>query len=217
MAIPKNIDVELLDKRVRLVRGMPRPLGMVEGIDRSFDAAVFIGYHPSEGQPIATPIATLAHTFSGREEVKLNGTPVSEAGFNAAAAGKFGVPLVFLSGDQALVQEAKKLFGPIETVTVKEAVGFFAAITVHPELMRQQIRQGVKRGIERRKDFRPYKLTHPVRLEISYKDTIKAELVSYLPSVERPQGNTIVFTGRDMIEVYRFLVAIEFLNLYHGL
>jgi D-amino peptidase len=209
----QNIDIELLDRRVRLVRAMPRPLGMVQGIDSTFDAAVFIGYHASEGQAPAT----LAHTFSGREQVKLNGNSVPEAGFNAATAGEFGVPLVFLSGDQTIVQEAKQMFGNIETVVVKEAVGFFATTTINPEQARQQIRLGVRRGIERRKEVRVYKLSHPVQLEITYKDTVKAELVSYLPSVERPQGNTIVFKGRDMIEIYRFLIAVEFLNVYHGL
>src|SRR5258708_38220708 len=82
----QNIDVELLDKRTRLVRAWPRPLSMMQGIDKSFDAVVFVGYHASEGQPSAI----LSHTFSGREEIKLNGTVVPEAGFKRRHRGRGG-------------------------------------------------------------------------------------------------------------------------------
>jgi D-amino peptidase len=87
----QNLDIELLDKRVRLIRAWPRPLLMMQGLDSTFDAAVFIGYHAREGQSKAV----LAHTMSSRGvfEIKLNETVVPETGFNAAIAGDFGVPV----------------------------------------------------------------------------------------------------------------------------
>ncbi len=208
----QNIDVELLDKRVRLVRAWPRPLLMMQGIDNTFDAAVFIGYHASEGQPAAI----LAHTMSSRRifEIKLNDTVVPEAGFNAATAGEFGVPVVFLAGDQTIGGEAQRLLGPIETVAVKEATGFYSATMMHPEEAQRQIRAGVKRAIERRGELKPYTLAHPVRLEITFKDTVNAEMLSWLPGVERPRGNAIVFTARDMIEASKFLSVVMDLNTF---
>ncbi len=208
----QNIDVELLDKRARLIRAWPRPLVMMQGIDNSFDAAVFIGYHASEGQPAAI----LAHTMSSRRifEIKLNGTAVPEAGFNAAIAGEFSVPVVFLAGDQTIGEEARRLLGPMETVAVKQATGFFSATMMHPSEAQRLIREGVKRAVERRGELKPYKLAHPVKLEITFKDTVNAEMVSYLPGVERPRGNAIVFTARDMIEASKFLEAIMDLNTF---
>ena len=208
----QNIDVELLDNRARLIRAWPRPLVMMQGVDNTFDAAVFIGYHAGEGQSAAI----LAHTMSGRRifEIKLNGTAVPEAGFNAAIAGEFGVPVVFLSGDQAIGEEARRLLGPIETVAVKQATGYFSATMMHPEQAQQLIRAGVKRAVERRGELKPHKLAHPVKLEITFKDTVNAELVSYLPGVERPRGNAIVFTARDMVEAAKFLEAVLGLNTY---
>lgn len=208
----QNIDIELLDKRVRLVRAWPRPLLMMQGIDGTFDAVVFVGYHASEGQPAAI----LAHTMSSRRilDVKLNGTTVPEAACNAAIAGEFGVPVVFLSGDQTIGEEARRLIGPIETVAVKQAGGFFSGTMMHPEEAQRLIRDGVKRALARRSEMKPYKLARPVKLEITFKDTVNAELVSFLPQVERPRGNAIVFTGRDMLEVSRFLEAVMSLNTY---
>src|ERR1700728_2900779 len=86
----QNIDVTLLDPRADLVRGSPSPLGMMQGLDSSFAAAVFIGFHAGEG----TADAVLSHTFDGRMTIKLNGMPVFVGGLDAAIAGGFRVPVV---------------------------------------------------------------------------------------------------------------------------
>ena len=201
----QNIDVEALDRRVRLIRAWPRPLGMMQGIDASFGAVVFVGYHAAEGREAAV----LSHTFSGTIALELDGVAEPEAGFNAAIAGDFGVPVVFLSGDQTICEDARKLLGPIETAAVKEATGFYSASMMHPEEAQKLIREGVKRGVERRAELKPYRVARPVKLKIRFNDAVNAEVVSYLPGVERPAGNVIVFTGRDMIEVSRFFQAVE--------
>ena len=207
----QNIDPELLDRRARMVRAWPRPLGMMQGIDDSFAAAVFVGYHASEGQANAI----LAHTDSSTRffEVKLNGVTVPEAGINAAIAGEFGVPVVFLSGDQTIGQEATRLLGAIETAAVKIAGGFYSATMLHPEECQRLIREGVKRGVEKRRQLKPYKLARPVKLEVTFKRTVDAEVVSYFQGVERPRGNVIVYTANDMLEASRFFNAIGFLSV----
>jgi D-amino peptidase len=204
-----DIDMDLLDRRARLIRGWPRPLDMVQGLDSSFGAVVFVGYHASEG----AAEAVLAHTDTGTIVVKLNGVEVPEAGFNAAIAGDFGVPVVFLSGDQAACQEARALLGPIETAEVKHAIGFYSAEMLSVDESHRLIREGVRRGVERRAEIKPYKLPHPVKLEIRFNDVVVAEVASYLPNVERPSGNTIVFTGREMTAVSKFIAAIEYLKV----
>lgn len=198
----QNIDIELLDERVRLIRAWPRPLMMMQGLDATFDAAVFVGYHAGMGRAEAV----LAHTMSENIfAVKLNDQVVPEAGFNAAIAGDFGVPVVFLSGDQSICEDARQLLGPIEAVAVKEATGFYSAMMMHPKEAQRRIREGVKRAIERRDEIRPYKLKSPIRLEITFTETPVAELLSYLPGVERPRGNSVVFTGKNMREAAGFL------------
>ena len=205
----QNIDMELLDKRARLIRAWPRPLGMVEGIDATFGAVVFIGYHAGEGGAEAV----LAHTDTGTIVVKLNGVEVPEAGFNAAIAGDFGVPVVFLSGDQTICQKARELFGPIETADVKRAIGFYSAEMRPAEESQRMIREGVRRGVERRGEIKPYKIAHPIKLEIRFNEIVIAEVASYLPGVERPSGNSVLFTGRDMTEVNKFITVVEYLKV----
>ena len=207
----QNLDPELLDRRVRVVRGWPRPLGMMQGIDGTFSAAVFVGYHASEEETNAI----LSHTEDDEKifEVKLNGTPVPEAGFNAAIAGDFGVPVVFVSGDRATVDEAKQLLGPIATATLKTGISFYSGTMLHPKESRRLIREGVKQGLERQLQLKPYRVAHPVRLDVTFKNPVYAEIVSYLRNVERTGKNTISYTAIDMIDASRFFSAIGFLQV----
>src|SRR6188474_2027577 len=93
-----------LDPRARLLRGASSaPKNMMEGIDATFGAAVFIGYHARAG----TPDAILAHTSNGNVvDFSINGTSLPEAGYNALVAGLYDVPVVFVSGDRAFVEQA---------------------------------------------------------------------------------------------------------------
>jgi D-amino peptidase len=208
----QNIDVEALDKRAQLIRAWPRPLLMMEGIDSTFGAAVLVGYYASQGRYPAV----LAHNLNSQRimEIKYNGTVLPDAGLAAAIAGEYGVPVVFVSGDQAVADEMKQLVGPIETAEVKHAIGFYAATMMHPETARQLIREGVKRGLERRGQMKPYRLARPIKVQVTFKQTVNAEVVSYFPEVERVNGDTIAFTGHDMTEVSRFLSAIMFVNAF---
>lgn len=198
---------EALNPRARLIRSWPRPLEMMEGIEGGFDAAVFIGYHAS----INTPGAVRAHTISSRRfyDVRLNGKHASEGMLNAAIAGHFGVPVVLLSGDDKIVDEIHRTVDPaIAGVVVKRGIGYHSADNVSPEVARQRIREETKAALARLGSSKPFTLPKPVRLEISFKNMINAEVLSLLPSVERVDGATIAFTGKDIVEVSRFLAFV---------
>jgi D-amino peptidase len=207
----ENLLIEKLPRDVTLVRSWPRPLMMMQGIDETFDAAIFIGYHSST----ANPDGVRAHTMSsGRlADVKLNGTSVPEAGINAAIAGHFGVPVVMISGDNEIVKEARALLGNIEGAAVKEAVSFHSARTLMPQAAYELIREKVQRGLERIADFKPYELETPITLDVRFKNYRPSEILAYLPIVERTDSHSIRFVGKDMIEVSKFL---EFMLSYDG-
>jgi len=206
-----NLLIEKFPADVRIVRSWPRPLMMMQGIDSSFTAAVFVGYHAST----TNPQGVRAHTISSANlaAVELNGVAVPEAGINAAIAGYFGVPVVAISGDDAAVAEAQQLIGPMEGAVVKRAISFHAANTLTPEAGRALIKEKVKAGLARRASMKPYVVRSPVRLDITFKSYTPAEIVAYLPGVQRVNAHTIRFTGRDILEVSRF---IEFLNTYQA-
>ena len=199
----ENLLMDKLPQDIQLVRSWPRPLGMMEGIDDTFDAVLFIGYHASTHNPRGVR----AHTMSSANltGIKLNGVLMPEAGISAAIAGHFGVPVVMLSGDDAIAEEATALLGDLETAVTKWSISFHSARTLMPEASYAVIREKVGAALARLGDFRPYELRGPVSVDISFKNYTPAEVLAYLPNVERVDSHTIRFVGKDMVEVSRFL------------
>ena len=205
----QNLLIEKLPRNITLVLAYRRPLVMMQGIDETFDGVIFLGYHTST----TNPQGVRAHTMSSATlaDVRLNGVSMPEAGLNAAIAGHFNVPVIMISGDDAIVKEAGALLGGIEGAVVKWAIGFHSARTLMPEAAYELIRQKVKQAIGRIKDFKPYKIKAPVQLDVRFKNYRPSEVLSYLSIVERTDSHSVRFMGKDMIEVSKFL---EFIMTY---
>ena len=142
---------------------------MMEGIDETFDAVIFIGYHAST----TNTRGVRAHTISSANltAVRLNGREMLEASINAAIAGDFGVPVVMISGDDAVVEEARRVVGDMEGAIVKWSLGFHSVRTLMPEAAYALIKERVRAALGRLDDFQPYTMDGPVELEISFKTT----------------------------------------------
>ena len=202
----QSLLIDRLPNDVMVVRSWPRPLGMMDGIDESFDGAIFIGYHSST----SNRRGVRAHTMSSANvtELRLNGIAMSEAGLNAAIAGHFGVPIILVSGDDVAVAETQVIIGEVEGAVVKWARGFHSARTLTPEAAQEVIRTRVASAIGRIEEFEPYVLEKPIEVELSLKHYQPVELLGYLPNVERISSHSIRFVGEDMEEVSRFLTFV---------
>ena len=203
----ESLLIEAFPKDVRIVRSWPRHGSMMAGLDASFDAALFVGYHAST----TNMHGVRAHTFSSAHftRVALNGSAVTEGEFNAAYAGALGVPAIFASGDDAAIEELRSRLGNIETAVTKKTFSFHSAETLNPEASCEKIGAGVKAALARLHDFKPYAIKTPVTLEISFKNYTPAEILSYLRSVERVDSHTIRFVGKDMAEVSDFVDVVD--------
>jgi D-amino peptidase len=205
----QNLLIERLPDDVTVIRSWPRPLMMMQGIDSTFHAAIFLGYHSAT----TNMNGVRAHTISSARlaGVYLNGTPMAESGINAAIAGHFGVPVVMISGDDAAVREAQELIGPMEGAEVKRAISFHSAATMTPAAAQALIREKVRAGVQRRNELRPYIVNAPLNLDVTFKNYRPAEMLAYLPIIERRDAHTIRFTATDMVTISKF---IEFIVTY---
>jgi D-amino peptidase len=204
----RNIIHEELPADVRLIRGSAKPLSMNQGVDAKIDLAAFVGYHASGG----TQDAVLDHTYTDATlyEVRINGEACSEARINAAVAGCYGVPVVFISGDQNACADARSFLPWVEAVAVKQAIGRFAAASMSPEQARSAIRAGIGKGIREAasRGAKPYAFTSPVTLEITFTYTSKADVASLLPGAERTGARTLRFVHDDFLTVFRAFRAM---------
>ncbi len=206
----ENILIEMLPEDVMIVRSWPRPLMMMQGIDETFDAAIFLGYHAGTHNPAGVR----AHTISSARlaDVRLNGRSVPEAGINAAIAGHFGVPVIMISGDDAAVAEAQELIGDMEGAVVKWNYGFHSARTLTPAAAYKLIGAKVTAAIARLDSFEPFVMSVPVTLEVRFKSYRPAQVMSYLSIVEQVDSHTIRYIGNTIVDISKF---IEFLTTYN--
>jgi D-amino peptidase len=194
----ENLLIEQFPADVRIIRSWPRRLGMVAGVDQGVDAVTFIGYHAS-----TTNVSGVrAHTFSSATltRVALNGVNVSEGAWAAAIAGHFDVPVIMISGDDAAIAEVRALVGPIEAAETKRTLGFHSAMTLTPQASYALIEKAVKAAMNRRAEFKPYKVTTPVTVDVSFKNYLPAEVLAYLPGFERTDSHSVRYRARDMVE-----------------
>lgn len=196
----RNILPEMLHEKARLLRDWAGGFKMmVDGLDESFDALIFIGYHAKAG----TPNALLEHTMSGNVmNISVNGVSLPEAGINALMAGHYNVPVVFVAGDKAICHQVKEMFGEVETVAVKGGVGN-AALNLHPEVARGKIMEGVKKALKNVKMYKPYKLKPPYKMVLKLKQEELVERASHYPGAKRISDWELVFESRDIMEVMR--------------
>jgi D-amino peptidase len=204
----ENLLIELLPTDVRVIRSWPRPGNMMAGLDDSFDAAFLLGYHASTDNPHGVR----AHTFRSSlfTHVGIDGKPISEGSFSAALAGRFGVPVVMVSGDDVMIAELHGQIGDFEAAEVKKSLGFHSANTLTPQASYALIAGKVKAALARRGDFKPYRaFSGPFAFEISFKHYTAAEVVSYLPGVERTDAHSIRLRVRDLGEALGFLTFLD--------
>ena len=194
----QNLLIEKLPKDVKLIRSWPRPLGMMEGIDSSFDGVIFTGYHASTDNKEGVR----AHTFSSARltSLKVNGKVMTEGSWNAAVAGEFGVPVIMISGDDAAVNEVKSVIGNAEGAIVKESISFHSAKSLHPEAAYDLIAEKTSYAVKNIKKYKPYKIKGPVTVSVSFKHYQPSQILSYLKMFKRTDSHTIEFKAKDMIE-----------------
>jgi len=194
-----NILIEELNPAAQLISGSPKPFGMMQGIDPDTNGVFLVGYHAQSG----SAAATLEHTMTGRlVDLQLNGRSVGEMGFNAAMAGSYSVPVLLVTGDEAVAQEARALLGDIETVAVKQGITRSAAQCLHPEVARQRIRQAAERALSLRLKTSPFLVPPPITLRIVFQRAVHADMAGLVPGSHRVDGRTVDWVGGEMPAVY---------------
>ena len=201
----RNIDIGKLPKNVKLVSGFPRKFYMVQGIDETFDAGIFIGYHA----PVGTENAEMDHTYSSSSiyEIKINGMVVGETEINAAFLGEYSVPVVLVSGDDKLKNFSQKNLKGTHFVVTKESIGRYSALLYPVEKVHKELKENTKLALQQIEKIKPFTFEKPINIEITFLDTIKAELVSLIPNSERKGGRTVSFKSDSFKDIYRFLMS----------
>ncbi len=165
-------------------------------LEAGCDAALFVGMHAMAG----TPDGVLSHTVSGQawQSLSFNGTLVGETGINAALCGHWGVPVVLVTGDRAVCNEARELLGDsLTTVEVKEGLGRFSARMKTPREARELIEAGAKKALSDLSAVAPYDPGKPCEIEIVFTTPDRLREYANRKAVEVTSPSSLVVRGDD--------------------
>jgi D-amino peptidase len=202
----RNLLGDELHRDAMYISGGDKFFGMMQGVDLEGISAVFYtGYHAKAG----TPGAPLAHTWSTwLQDVRFDGESTGEFGINAAIAGHFGVPVVFVAGDEKAVQQTQAFLGDqVEGAVVKYGISTTGALHLHPEKAQDVIRQGAERAIGKIAGATPYVLPSGVTVELEFDHQARADQVVLMPGFERVGERVISFRPADGLEFNRLFRA----------
>ena len=195
-----NIDVAQLPECVEVIRGWSgHYLCMAEGVDATFDAAMFVGYHSAAGRN-GNP---LSHTFTRRPaSIRLNGRPCSEFMLYSWACAMYGVPTVLLSGDKMLTEDSRNLHPGLHTVAVKDGFGGMTR-SLHPNVACDRIRAQAEAALKQDLTCAGVILPERFVFEITFKEHVDAVRRSFYPGFRLEGDSTIVMETDDFTDVLR--------------
>lgn len=201
-----NIRHSDLPDDVILIRGWSKsPWSMVDGIDDTFSAAIFIGYHTCGGS-FGNP---LSHTMDSDKYnyIKLNGVNLTEFYLHGLALSKIGVPMVFLSGDAEVCKTVKKANKNIGVVAVKDGFGG-KTTNIHPRKAERLIKEGVKKALTG--DYKKAILDMPEKfvMELSFKNVKDAIRASFYENTTLIEPIVVEYKTSNIIHCMK---AISFM------
>lgn len=193
----RNIDPEQLPRGAELIRGWrTSPAAMMGGLDNSFAAALYIGYHSAEGSDTSPLAHTIEHDLFSW--IKLDGKLASEFTLNALWAAAYGVPSVFLSGDQGICDAARQECPGIGVCATKVCTGD-STWNIHPAQALEEIGAGVREALGR---------SHPTpalrdsyTLEIRFREHQRARCASWYPGAKLLDPCTVAYTAQTPMEL----------------
>lgn len=194
----RNLLLEELDPRARMLTGKHKPLSMMQGIDTGVDGVVFLGYHTGAGEE-----GVLAHTYleNAITGVWLDGIPASEGRLNATLAAEHGVPVLLVTGDDRTCVDAADYAPEAQRVAVKECVSRYAAICLPPSRTAELIRAAAEKAMTRA--GRGEGVAAPHRMEVEFDAAHLAMATSVIPTVERIGVRRVGFEAPSMTEAMK--------------
>lgn len=168
-----NINYDEIDARAQIVAGFPHKAARFPYLDNSVDGMFLVAYHSMAG----TLWGTLEHTFTslGWHRVEINGQPVGETAIDGAIAGDSGVPVVMVSGDDKLCNEAEALIEGVSSACVKHGLGRERTMFLPRDIARENIWNAAKRGVSLVNTIKPVIFESPVEIKIVNKHTSGAD------------------------------------------
>ncbi|WP_149550876.1 M55 family metallopeptidase [Streptomyces marokkonensis] len=201
----RNLLLERLDERARMLTGRHKSLSMVEGVQHGdVDGIAFVGYHAGAGME-----GVLAHTFLANSitGVWVNDVRASEGLLNAHVAAEYGVPVVLVTGDDVACEDALGYAPGALKVAVKDHVSRYAAVCRTPARTAADIRAAAKQATALAGRREPVD-GGPFTVAVEFDAEHLAMAATVVPGVTRAGERKVAYTSGTMYDGIRTFKAV---------
>ncbi|MBC7724081.1 MAG: M55 family metallopeptidase [Burkholderiaceae bacterium] len=211
-----NLDPRLIAGEAEYISGRHKPMYMMEGLDGSFDAVFFVGYHGSiSGKP-----STLSHTYNPEvfARARVNGAEVGESGINALVADHYAVPIAFVSGDAVVWDETLPFAAGGVGVVTKRSITRGSAQNLHPTESCRRIREGAETAVRRvaAGEVALPGISRPASLDLDMQTGDMADVATWARGVERTGERSVRIAGDDLLQIFTSFVAVTYVTRQAG-
>ncbi len=168
-------------------------------LDEEVDAALMVGQHAMAG----TLNGFIDHTQDPKRICRylVNGVEHGEMSQFALYAGSFDVPLVHVSGDEALCSEAARFYPSVQATPTKQGTGWNSCRLYPVHTVRAQITADVASALLRPKPS-PSKAALPLEITVEFAWSALADELAAIPGVCRDHARTVSWKIEDPKDIY---------------
>lgn len=198
----RNVALEEID--VPVVSGKPILENLWRGVGYAgFDGLYMVGLHTMQHTG-----ALLEHSYLREyDAIYVNGIKLGEIGVEAALAGEGGLPLKFVSGDDAGCKEAEALIDGVVTCAVKTSLSPNTAVCMPPcktaELLRKKACEATA------SQAKPFVLSAPYEIKIVYSDCFYLYRMKELHPEIFVDENTVIMRGDNLLSAWSQYLLYE--------
>ncbi|WP_430790221.1 M55 family metallopeptidase [Virgibacillus flavescens] len=200
-----NLLIDQLHPDAQVIMGNVKPFSMVQSLDPTYAGAMFVGYHARASQ-----FGVMSHSMiHAVRNFYINDKPIGELGFNAYVAGHFGVPVLFVAGDDQAALEAEELIPNVTTAAVKQSISRSSVKSLTPKKAGELLTEKVTQALDNRHNVKPLTPPSEPTLKIEFANYGQAEWANLMPGTEIVPGTTKVkFEAKDILEAYQAMLVM---------
>lgn len=197
-----DLRTDLLDPRAtQIIRDEPFDTYFDLPESEEIDAVVVVGMHAKTGSG-----GFASHTFTLGIDLLINGQAITETELVALSWGRFGVPVIFASGDDRLRGDLETMPW-LEYVTVKEATAADSAILRPAGEGHAELRAAAQRAVEGLASAQIMKVNTPIFASLHAVPPASLRFLDGVPGLDY-SDDTFTFVADDMRHAYDGLVEV---------
>jgi D-amino peptidase len=197
-----DVDLGKLDPRAKMIY---KEASFAPYIDlpetEKYDAVAVVCMHAKTGSP-----GFISHTFNGGCDWIINGKSINETEIIAYSWGRYGIPVIFASGDDVLKGQLEYMDW-LEYVVVKKALSWTDAELYPLDQVHAEMEAKAKKAVENLSRAKYVVFTEPLTAALRTQYPADHSILEGVPGIDY-KNRTVTFPAKTYREAYDGIVKL---------